>query len=149
MQGNKTNRMRRYIRITDAEQWRLIDALMRLPAYKSFNKVIGGALFYGLPILYEKVTGDMLTQEERAALTEPRQGTREEELRALIVRLLQETVLNVVINRSVLSSLFELAAEQLDGTPRGELLRAGRLSDTPDYLSQYEAEGIRALRRSH
>lgn len=47
LQKNKTNRMRRYIRITDAEQRRLIDALMRLLVYKSFNKVICDVLYLG------------------------------------------------------------------------------------------------------
>lgn len=51
-----------------------INLLMKIPGYGNFNKVINEALFYGLPILAEKICGDAVTQEERAALTMPRKA---------------------------------------------------------------------------
>lgn len=42
-----------------------IERLTKLPGYESANKVINEALFYGMPILYEKLTGGMVTEEEK------------------------------------------------------------------------------------
>ena len=62
----------KHIRITDSDLTDKINLLMKIPGYGNFNKVINEALFYGLPILAEKICGDAVTQEERAALTMPR-----------------------------------------------------------------------------
>ena len=117
--------------------------------YESANKVINDALYYGLPILAEKVCGDAVTQEERAALKAPRKsGSKEEEFYALAVRLLRESVLNATINKSILSSLYNLMNDMLD--PKSETTKqfeSGLMSDTPAYLERYEAEGIKKLRR--
>lgn len=143
-------RSRRYIRITDEDSWLMIDEIARTDYYsKSFNKIINDALYYGLPILAEKVCGDAVTQEERAALKAPRKsGSKEEEFYALAVRLLRETVLNATINKSILSSLYNLMNDMLD--PKSETTKqfeSGLMSDTPAYLERYEAEGIKKLRR--
>ena len=90
-----------------------------------------------------------LTEEERAALKAPRKsGSKEEEFYALAVRLLRETVLNATINKSILSSLYNLMNDMLD--PKSETTKqfeSGLMSDTPEYLERYEAEGIKKLRR--
>ena len=126
-----------------------IERLMEQPGYESANKVINDALYYGLPILAEKVCGDAVTQEERAALKAPRKsGSKEEEFYALAVRLLRESVLNATINKSILSSLYNLMNDMLD--PKSETTKqfeSGLMSDTPAYLERYEAEGIKKLRR--
>ena len=86
----------KHIRITDSDLTDKINLLMKIPGYGNFNKVINEALFYGLPILAEKIGGDAVTQEERAALTMPRKsGSREEKFYAVVVQLLREAVLNV------------------------------------------------------
>ena len=126
-----------------------INLLMKIPGYGNFNKVINEALFYGLPILAEKIGGDAVTQEERAALTTPRKsGSREEKFYAVVVQLLREAVLNVTINKSILSSLYNEKSEEIaKDRDRANRFDSGLMSDTPEYLERYEAEGIKKLRR--
>ena len=57
--------VQRHIRIADIEMIEQIERLTKLPGYESANKVINEALFYGMPILYEKLTGGMVTEEEK------------------------------------------------------------------------------------
>ena len=141
--------MEKHIRITDSDLTDKINLLMKMPGYENFNKVINDALYYGLPILAEKICGDAVTQEERAALKAPRKsGSKEEEFYALAVRLLRETVLNATINKSILSSLYNLMNDMLDSkSETTKRFESGLMSDTPAYLERYEAEGIKKLRR--
>ena len=77
-----------------------INRIMTLPGYrKSCNRAINEALFYGLPILIEKLFGESIPQEEIEELKRGNVGSKEEEMNALIVRLLRETVLNVTIKQ--------------------------------------------------
>ena len=139
----------KHIRITDSDLTDKINLLMKIPGYGNFNKVINEALFYGLPILAEKICGDAVTQEERAALTTPRKiGSREEKFYAVVVQLLREAVLNVTINKSILSSLYNEKSEEIaKDRDRANRFDSGLMSDTPEYLERYEAEGIKKLRR--
>ena len=139
----------KHIRITDSDLTDKINLLMKIPGYGNFNKVINEALFYGLPILAEKICGDAVTQEERAALTMPRKiGSREEKFYAVVVQLLREAVLNVTINKSILSSLYNEKSEEIaKDRDRANRFDSGLMSDTPEYLERYEAEGIKKLRR--
>ena len=141
--------VQRHIRIADSEMNEQIDRLTNQPGYESANKVINEALFYGLPILAEKIGGDAVTQEERAALTTPRKsGSREEKFYAVVVQLLREAVLNVTINKSILSSLYHEKSEEIaKDRDRANRFDSGLMSDTPEYLERYEAEGIKKLRR--
>ena len=141
--------VQRHIRIADSEMNEQIDRLTNQPGYESANKVINEALFYGLPILAEKICGDAVTQEERAALTTPRKsGSREEKFYAVVVQLLREAVLNVTINKSILSSLYNEKSEEIaKDRDRANRFDSGLMSDTPQYLERYEAEGIKKLRR--
>ena len=141
--------VQRHIRIADSEMNEQIDRLTNQPGYESANKVINEALFYGLPILAEKICGDAVTPEERAALTMPRKiGSREEKFYAVVVQLLREAVLNVTINKSILSSLYHEKSEEIaKDRERANRFDSGLMSDTPEYLERYEAEGIKKLRR--
>ena len=141
--------VQRHIRIADSEMNEQIDKLTKQPGYESANKVINEALFYGLPILAEKICGDSVTPEERAALTTPRKsGSREEKFYAVVVQLLREAVLNVTINKSILSSLYNEKSEEIaKDRDRANRFDSGLMSDTPEYLERYEAEGIKKLRR--
>lgn len=142
------NRCRRYIRITDEESWRMIDEIATHDGYNSFNKIINDALFYGLPILRDKVVGEMVTEEERENLVAPRKsGSTQEEFYAVLTRLLNETVLNVAINKSILSSLLNFISEKYSGEEIVKRLNNGLLADTPEYLEQFEAESIKNLRK--
>ena len=138
----------KHIRITDSDLTDKINRLMTDAQYGNFNKIVNDALFYGLPILAEKICGDAVTQEERAALTMPRKsGSREEKFYAVVVQLLREAVLNVTINKSILSSLYNLKSREIEKTKNAKPFDSGLMSDTPEYLERYEAEGIRNLRR--
>ena len=127
----------------------MIDEIATHDGYNSFNKVINDALFYGLPILRDKVVGGMVTEEEKENLVAPRKsGSTDEEFYATLTRLLSETVLNITINKSILSSLFNFISENYpDEQGIIQKLNNGRLADTPEYIEQFEAEGIKNLRK--
>lgn len=140
--------VQRHIRIADSEMIEQIERLTKFPGYESANKVINEALFYGMPILYEKLTGGMVTEEEKENLVAPRKsGSTDEEFYAVLTRLLSETVLNVAINKSILSSLFNFISEAFQGEEIIKKFNDGQLADTPEYLEQFEAEGIKNLRK--
>ena len=140
--------MQRHIRIADSEMIEQIERLTKLPGYESANKVINEAIFYGMPILYEKLTGGMVTEEERNSLIQPRtSGSTQEEFYAVLTRLLSETVLNITINKSILSSLFNFISETFQGEEIIKKFNEGQLADTPEYVEQFEAEGIKNLRK--
>ena len=126
----------------------MIDEIATHDGYNSFNKIINDALFYGLPILLDKVGGGMVTEEERNSLMQPRtSGSTQEEFYAVLTRLLSETVLNVAINKSILSSLYNFISDKYSGEEIIKKLNNGLLADTPEYLEQFEAEGIKNLRK--
>ena len=140
--------VQRHIRIADSEMIEQIERLTKFPGYESANKVINEALFYGMPILYEKLTGGMVTEEERNSLIQPRtSGSTQEEFYATLTRLLSETVLNITINKSILSSIYNLISETSQGEEIIKKFNNGLLADTPEYLEQFEAEGIKNLRK--
>ncbi len=140
----------RHIRIWDTILLEQIDRIMGYPEYKSFSKVINGALFYGLPKILERLDGkEKITLPE---VEEPRRPVRQasiidEEFYGVIVRLLREIVLNVVINKSILSSLFNGKCMEYKGCRVPELFEQGLMSDTPDYLEQFELEQLKKMRR--
>ena len=140
--------VQRHIRIADSEMIEHIERLTKLPGYESANKVINEALFYGMPILYEKLTGGMVTKEEKENLVAPRKsGSTDEEFYAVLTRLLSETVLNITINKSILSSIYNFISETSQGEEIIKKFNGGQLADTPEYLEQFEAEGIKNLRK--
>ena len=142
----------RHIRITDMDMLKQIDEIMERPQYKSFSKVINDALFYGLPVLRKELFGEVSIDEQPTPTRPQINGSRiDDELFDTIVRLLKETVLNVTINKSILSSLFHDIARvnkvlQL-GNDMNEMYEQGLMSDTPDYLYDYETDGLKKLRR--
>lgn len=142
----------RHIRITDMDLLKQIDEIMEHPQYKSFSKVINDALFYGLPVLRKELFGEVTIDEQSTPTRPQTNGSRlDDELFDTIVRLLKETVLNVTINKSILSSLFHDMARvnkvlQL-GNDMNEMYEQGLMSDTPDYLYDYETDGLKKLRR--
>lgn len=144
--------IQKHIRITDSDITEQIERVMEHPDYKSFSKVVNDALFYGLPILCEKLFGEVTLSEETAP---PSQRQTAESLDDksfnVLVKLLKEVVLNVTINKSILSSLFN-NTERMNkafglGKDLNELYEKGLMSDTPDYLYEYELEGLKKMRR--
>ena len=53
----------KHIRITDIEIGKQIERIMELPEYESFNKVITESLFYGVPMLCEKLLGEVRLED--------------------------------------------------------------------------------------
>ncbi len=138
----------KHIRITDEETNRQIDRVLELPEYKSFNQVVNDALFYGLPILCEKLFGETELSEETAPPSDRKINRLEDKHFQTMIRLLKETVINVTINKSILSSLFHgKCLEYKDCRVDAENFENGVISDTPDYLYEYELEGLKKMRR--
>lgn len=141
--------IQKHIRITDSDITAQIERLMERPEYKSFSKVVNDALFYGLPVLCEKLFGEAVLSEETAPPSQRQSfGGLDEKSFNVLVRLLKETVLNVTINKSILSSIFHDLKQvnkvlEIDG----ELYEQGLMSDTPDYLYEYETDGLKKMRR--
>lgn len=138
------------IRITDSVMSEQINRIMTLPGYrKSCNRAINEALFYGLPILCEKLFGEVALSEEAAPTLQRQNGEGlDEKSFNVLVKLLKETVLNVTINKSILSSLFhDLGRINKVLNLDGEQYEQGLMSDTPDYLYEYEVEGLKKMRR--
>ena len=139
----------RHIRICDNTLLEQIERIMEYSEFKSFSKVINEALFIALPKILERLEGK---EEITIPKDEPRRISQsqatEEEFYGVVVRLLKEVVMNVVINKSILSSLFH--AKEYDN--RGlridnELFANGLMSDTPDYLEEFETEHLKKMRR--
>ena len=75
-------------------------------------------------------------------------GSTKEEFYAVFTKLLSETVLNVAINKSILSSLYNFISDKYsDEQGIIQKFNNGLLADTPEYLEQFEAEGIKNLRK--
>lgn len=141
--------IQKHIRITDNGITEQINRVMELPEYKSFNQVMNDALFYGLPILCEKLFGEVTLSEETAPPSQRQNfGGLDEKSFNVIVKLLKETVLNATINKSILSSLFhDLGRINKALNINSELYEQGLMSDTPDYLHDYEISGLKKMRR--
>ena len=140
----------RHIRITDMYIMEQIDEIMEDSEYNSFSKVINDALFYGLPILRNKLYGEVTLDDEQPTPSRPQiNGSMlDDELFDTIVKLMKETVINVTINKSILSSIYHDLERvnkvlQLDN----DLYEKGLMSDTPDYLYEYELEWLKKLRQ--
>ena len=140
--------IQKHIRITDMDITEQIEHVMKLPEYKSFNKVVNDALFYGLPVLCNKLFGEATLSEETVRPSQREICHLEDEHFQTMIRLLKETVLNVTINKSILSSLFhELEQVNQNFGIDNELYKNGLMSDTPDYLYDYEIDGLKKMRR--
>lgn len=141
--------IQKHIRIEDTETIKAIDRIMELPKYKSLSKVINDALFYGLPILTEKLFGEATVEDEKVSQTlRTNLLCFDQKQFGVLVRLLKEIVLNVTINKSILSTLYHVFDFQLEGLKVDKRkFDEGLLSDTPDYLNDYEIRGLKSLRK--
>ncbi len=138
----------KHIRITDKEIGKRIERIMELPEYKSFNKVITEALFYGVPMLCEKLFGEVRLEDAAPYYLPQKSNELEDKHFQIMIQLLKETVMNVVINKSILSSLFH--AKEYDNKGLridDEMFTNGLMSDTPDYLYDFEIESIKKMQR--
>ena len=95
----------RHIRIWDMESLKQIDKIMEYPEYKSFSKVINDALFIALPIMLNRLEGkkEVALSNEQAEPYKhiPQAQIMSDEASEIVIKLLRETVMNVVINKSI------------------------------------------------
>lgn len=150
---NTDRSVRKFITIRDTELWEKIDKIMEEPKYaKSFNKVINDALYFGLDELMRHLFEPEETVEaEHERVLEKKFLRRADGVNETyfmdIEKQLKEVILNVTINKSMLSSLFNAKARELSRkSVSGDKFAEGRYSETPEYMSAYEIAGIRDLR---
>jgi len=139
-------RERRYIRITDADKWELIDKLSTLDKYdNSFNQLINDALDYGLPLLIKTEFGD-IEDEETEGNRHSAHG-KDEEFYGQVVRLMREMIMNANINKALLSSLFEVKNMELQHRPVSPTaFETGCYQDLPKFAEDYELRTLKSLR---
>lgn len=89
----------------------------------------------------------MTTAEFYRKLCEKEKFDEEEIYRLIQLLGAKAAILNVTINKSMLSSLFNAKARELSRkSVSGDKFAEGRYSETPEYMSAYEFAGIRDLR---
>ena len=150
---NKDKSIRKFITIRDTDLWEKIDRIMEEEKYnKSFNKVINDALYFGLDELMRH-----LFEREETIKEEQEKYRKQKLIRKLdgvnevyfmeIAKLLKEVIINVIINKSLLSSIFNEKLSELNGEPvSGKKLKQGEYAETPKYLEDYEIEELKDLR---
>lgn len=141
-----------YFQIFDEDIWLMIDRLMTLPKYaKSRTSLINNALAYGLPKLIEDEFGEKtLCDEPNDQPTEKSvvqvQSEVSDERIDLMVRLLQEIVMNTGISKSLICSLFNVKSAELRGKPTSaEKFDSGAMRDTPTCMTKYEIERLNEM----
>lgn len=166
----KNNRStRKFITISDTSLWDIIDEISELnPKYnKSFNAVINDALKYGLPMLLNTLKGDVtlkndsLLPEENFEIADMvvkgmekfysvNNIITENQFYAQLVQLLQEVVLNVIISKSLISSLYNAKELELKKLPVNiEKFSNGQYENTPDYLESYELRELAKIQKKN
>lgn len=109
----------------------------------SFNQLINNALDLGLPLLIKAEFGE-IDEEERIYSTI---HSKDEEFYGQVVRLFGEVIMNLNINKSILSSLFEAKRLELTHRPvSGEAFATGCFQDTPKFAEDYELRTLRSLK---
>ncbi len=141
-----------YFRLRDEENWQMIDRLMTLPQYANNRaSLINNALSYGLPKLIEDEFGEKtLCDEPNEQPTEKSvvqvQSEMSDERIDLMVRLLQEIVMNTGISKSLICSLFNVKSAELRGKPTSaEKFDSGAMRDTPTCMTKYEIERLNEM----
>ena len=144
---NTDRKVRKFITIADDDLWDLIDHIMTQQEYKSsFNKVINEALFLGLPLLHEKLFGTVRLDENIKPQVTDSGSATELDCYEEIIRLLKELILNVTINKSILSSLFNVKNLELNGVKIPvKNFSKGAYASTPEYMEEFEINGLRKI----
>ena len=143
---NTDRNVRKFITIDNLSLWEQIDKLMTLPSYeKSFNRVINHALNYGLPLLVKAAFGIIDYEEETKQYDAAH--SKAEEFYGQVVRLFGETIMNMNINKAILSSLFEAKRLELRHQPvSAEAFETGCFQDTPKFADDYELRQLKRIR---
>lgn len=141
-----------YFRLRDEDNWRMIDRLMTLPQYENNRaSVLNKALSYGLPMLIDAEFGektlnnDSNEQPTEKAAERTTESDRDERI-DLLIRLLQETVMNTGISKAVVCSLFNAKSAELNGKPlTAKMFDSGAMRDTPTCLTKYEVDRLNEM----
>lgn len=141
-----------YFQIFDEDTWLMMDKLMTLPKYaKSRTSLINNALVYGLPKLIEDEFGEKTLNDEpyeqptEKAAERTTESDRDERI-DLLIRLLQETVMNTGISKAVVCSLFNAKSAELNGKPlTAKMFDSGAMRDTPTCLTKYEVDRLNEM----
>ena len=135
-----------YFRINDEDTWAMIDKLMTLPCYaNSRAALLNDALAYGLPKLIDAKFGEV--KLEYADEPRPQEiMTVPDERIELMIRLMQEIVMNTTISKSLICSLFNAKNKELQEqvvSPRN--FECGYMLDTPNFMMKYEVDMLNAM----
>ena len=157
---SETALWRSTIRITDSgiyERLKFLEEQKNIP----FAKAINDSLFYGLEPYIKDVYGEIELEEMEngtvAAIGKPSvySSDFDERFHKMqmqldeIVDLLEEMVLNTMICKLVVSSLFNERVKNLYGYyVRPELMDNGGLQDTPDFLAEHEKMILEKIKKS-
>jgi len=143
---NTNKNTRKFISIPDEKKWEQIERIMSLPQYeKSFNRVINNALDYGLPLLIKAEFGEIDEEAEEKIYSTVH--SKDEEFYGQVVRLFKEMIMNQVITKAIVSSLFEAKSLELKHKPvNAEAFVTGCFQDTPQFAEDYEMRTLRELK---
>lgn len=143
---NTNKNTRKFISIPDEKKWEQIERIMSLPQYeKSFNRVINNALDYGLPLLIKAEFGEIDEEAEEKIYSTVH--SKDEEFYGQVVRLFKEMIMNQVITKAIVSSLFEAKSLELKHKPvSAEAFVTGCFQDTPQFAEDYEMRTLRELK---
>ena len=136
---------RQYISVNEVDMLRIIEQL--LPYYKSFNQLANDALRLGLPLLLESKLDTTIRLEEEHNEPRPQEiMTVPDERIELMIRLMQEIVMNTTISKSLICSLFNAKNKELQEqvvSPRS--FECGYMRDTPNFMMKYEVDMLNAM----
>ena len=143
---NTSKNTRKFISIPDEKKWEQIERIMSLPQYeKSFNRVINNALDYGLPLLIKAEFGEIDEEAEEKIYSTVH--SKDEEFYGQVIRLFKEMIMNQVITKAIVSSLFEAKLLELEHKPvSAEAFKTGCFQDTPQFAEDYEMRTLRELK---
>lgn len=154
---SETALWRSTVRITDSGIYERLKFLEEQKGI-SIPKAINDSLFYGLEPYIKDVYGEIEVAGKGNTIIKPNSNTsavQEEryykiyELLDEIVNLLNEIVLNTMISKIIVVSLFNERVKNLYGySVRPELLESGGLQDTPEFLSNHEKMVKDRIRKS-
>ena len=143
---NTDKNVRKFISIHDDKKWEQIEKLMTLPHYeKTFNKVINDALDFGLPLLIKAEFGEIDEETEEKIYSAVH--SKDEEFYAKVVRLIKEMIMNQVITKAIVSSLFEAKRLELNHKHVSvEAFKRGCFQVTLEFAEDYELRTLRSLK---
>lgn len=134
---------RKFVTITDMNMWSMIEDIMTVKGYKSFNKVINDALIYGLPELHKRLFDKVEIDGEEKNFEIPK-GYGSEVMTFQIIRLLKECIANDLTIKSLISSMFNVSVETLKGNMvSAERFEKGSYAFTPQFIIPQEVKMLK------